>query len=74
MSAACAKQLRTFQDLADKLKMDVHDLMQQCNARAPPCPLLVEGLARELKIEGSFLEKLADEVRAGPGGDEEWRS
>jgi hypothetical protein len=36
IGASCARQFRTFQDLADKLKMDVHDLMRQCNGHAPP--------------------------------------
>jgi hypothetical protein len=67
VGAACAKQFRTFQDLAEKLKMDVHDLMRQCNAHAPPTRALVKGLARELKIDESFLQNLADEVRKNLG-------
>jgi transcriptional regulator with XRE-family HTH domain len=63
VGAACAKQFRTFVDLAEKLKMDVSDLMRQCNGKAPPSPALVKGLARELDINESYLEKLADEVR-----------
>jgi ribosome-binding protein aMBF1 (putative translation factor) len=63
IGAACASQFRTFQDLAEKLKMDVTDLMRQCNAKAPPSKALVKGLARELKIDEGFLDKLADEVR-----------
>jgi len=55
--------MRTFQDLADALKVDVHDLMHQCNAKVPPSKALVKGLARELEIDESFLEKLAEEVR-----------
>jgi hypothetical protein len=35
IGTACAKQMRTFADLAEKLKMDVTDLMRQCNAKAP---------------------------------------
>jgi hypothetical protein len=56
VGAPCAKQFRTFQDVAEKLKMDVHQLMQECNGHAPPSRALVKGLARELKIDGSFLE------------------
>jgi ribosome-binding protein aMBF1 (putative translation factor) len=63
VGAACAKNFRTFADLAEKLKMDVTDLMRQCNAKAPPSKSLVKGLARELHISESFLEKLANEVR-----------
>jgi ribosome-binding protein aMBF1 (putative translation factor) len=63
VGAACASQFRTFQDLAEKLKMDVTDLMRQCNAKAPPSKALVKGLARELKVDEGFLEKLADVVR-----------
>jgi ribosome-binding protein aMBF1 (putative translation factor) len=50
IGAACAKQMRTFQELAEKLKMDVTDLMRQCNAKATPSKALVKGLARELDI------------------------
>jgi hypothetical protein len=64
---ACAKQFRTFADLAEKLNMDVTDLMRQCNGMAPPSKALVKGLARELDINESFLEKLADEVRKDLG-------
>jgi transcriptional regulator with XRE-family HTH domain len=63
IGAACAKQFRTFADLAEKLNMDVMDLMRQCNGTAPPSRALVKGLARELDINESFLEKLADEIR-----------
>ena len=63
IGAAAAKQFRTFRDLAEKLKMPVTDLMQQVNATAPPSKALVKGLARELGIDESFLEKLADEVK-----------
>jgi hypothetical protein len=42
--------------------MDVTDLMRQCNAKAPPSKFLVKGLARELNISESFLEKLAEEI------------
>jgi hypothetical protein len=67
IGAACARQFRTFVDLAEALKMDVHELMRQCNAKTPPTRALVKGLAKELKIDESFLEKLADEVRKDLG-------
>jgi hypothetical protein len=67
IGAAYAKQIPTFADLAEKVGMDVHDLMQQCNAKAPPSKALVKGLAHELDINESFLEKLADEVRKDLG-------
>ena len=38
----CARKMRTFQDLAEKLKMDVTDLMRQCNGHAPPSKALVK--------------------------------
>jgi ribosome-binding protein aMBF1 (putative translation factor) len=63
IGAACNQQSRTFADLAEKLKMDVTDLMRQCNGNAPPSKALVKGLAKELEINESFLEKLAEEVR-----------
>ena len=43
---ACAQQFVTFQDLADKLKMDVTDLMKQSSAKTPPTRTLVKGLAK----------------------------
>ena len=63
IGAACAKQFRTFQDLAGKLKMDVTDLMRQCNGKVAPSKALVKGLAKELDIDESFLNRLAEEVR-----------
>jgi transcriptional regulator with XRE-family HTH domain len=58
---------RTFGDLAEKLKMNVTDLMLQCNGKAPPSKALVKGLAKELDINESYLEKLAEEVRKDLG-------
>jgi hypothetical protein len=46
IGSACARQLRTFQDLAEKLKMDVEDLMLQCNGKVSPSKALAKGLAR----------------------------
>ena len=46
IGAACAKNMRTFPDLAEKLKMDVTDLMRQCNGKVPPSKALVKGLVR----------------------------
>jgi transcriptional regulator with XRE-family HTH domain len=63
----CNRRSHTFQDLAEKLKMDVTDLMRQCNGKAPPSKALVKGLAKELDINESFLEKLAEEVRKDLG-------
>jgi hypothetical protein len=45
----------------------VRDLMRQCNAKARPSKALVKGLARELDIDESFMEKLAEEVRKDLG-------
>ena len=55
--------MRNFVDLAEKLKMDVHELMRQCNGHASPSKALVKALARELEISEPHLEKLAEEVR-----------
>jgi hypothetical protein len=66
-NAACNKQSRTFVDLAEKLKMDVVDLMRQVNGHAPPSKALVKGLARELDISESYLDKRAEEVRKDLG-------
>ena len=53
-----AKQFRTFADLAEKLKMDVTDLMRQCNGKTAPTKALVKGLATEpgLSMSHSALE------------------
>jgi transcriptional regulator with XRE-family HTH domain len=63
----CARQMRTFQDLAEKLKTPVEDLMRQCNGKTPPSKALVKGLANELGIDEGFLNRLADEVRKDLG-------
>jgi ribosome-binding protein aMBF1 (putative translation factor) len=67
IGAACAKQFRTFADLAEKLKMPVEDLMRQCNGKVPPSKVLVKGLAKELDIDESFLNRLAEDVRKDRG-------
>jgi transcriptional regulator with XRE-family HTH domain len=67
IGAACVKKFRTFPDLAEKLKMDVNDLMRQCNGKVSPSKALVKGLAKELDIDESFLDRLADEVRKDLG-------
>jgi hypothetical protein len=36
--------------------------------KTPPTKALVKGLAKELDIDGSYLEKLAEEVRKDLGG------
>jgi ribosome-binding protein aMBF1 (putative translation factor) len=59
--------MRIFPDLAEKLKMDVVDLMRQCKGKAAPSKALVKGLARELDISEAYLDKLADEVRKDLG-------
>jgi hypothetical protein len=43
---ACAKQFRTFADLAEKLNMDLTELMRQCNGKVSPPKALVEGLSK----------------------------
>lgn len=63
----CARKMRTFADLADKLKMPVEDLMRQCNGRVSPSKELVKGLSKELGIDESYLDKLAAEVRKDLG-------
>jgi hypothetical protein len=64
---ACNRKMRNFVDLAEKLKMPVEDLMRQCNGHAYPSKALIKGLARELDINESYLEKLAEEVRRDLG-------
>jgi hypothetical protein len=63
----CARKMRNFQDLAEKQKMPVEDLMRQANGHASPSKALVKGLAKELEIDESYLEKLAAEVRKDLG-------
>jgi transcriptional regulator with XRE-family HTH domain len=67
IGAACNTQSRTFTDLAEKLKMDVTELMRQCNGKVSPSKALVKGLAKELDIDEAFLSRLADEVRKDLG-------
>jgi hypothetical protein len=69
IGAACAKQFRSFGDLAEKLKMDGTDLMRQCNGKTSPNKALVKGLAKELDIDESYLNRLGDEVRKDLGSD-----
>jgi hypothetical protein len=59
----CAKQSRTFADLAEKLKMPVEDLMRQANGHASASKALVKCLAKQLGIDETYLERLAAEVR-----------
>jgi hypothetical protein len=46
IGAACAKQFRTFPDLAKKLKMDITELMRLCNGKVTPSEALVKGMRR----------------------------
>jgi transcriptional regulator with XRE-family HTH domain len=48
IGAAYARQIPRFGDLADRLGMDVTELMRECNGIAPPSKVLVKRLAREL--------------------------
>jgi hypothetical protein len=59
----CNRKSRTFVDLAAALKMDVIDLMKQCNGKVAPSKALVKGLAKELGLNEASLDKLAEEVR-----------
>jgi transcriptional regulator with XRE-family HTH domain len=63
----CAQQMKTFAYLADRLGMDLQDLMLMCNGHKSPSRALVKGLAKELDITESHLEKLAEEVRKDLG-------
>jgi hypothetical protein len=67
IGTVCAQKSRTFHDLAEKLRMPVEDLMRQCNGKVPPSKALVKGLAKELDINESYLQRLADEVRKDLG-------
>ena len=51
----------------EKLRIPVEDLMRQCNGHAPPSKAPVKGLAKELGVDESFLNGLADEVRKDLG-------
>jgi transcriptional regulator with XRE-family HTH domain len=67
IGAACATKMRTFPDLAEKLKMDITNLMRQCDGKVSPSKALVKSLAKELDIDESFLNRLAEEVRKDLG-------
>jgi hypothetical protein len=47
IGASCTKQMRSFIDLAGKLKMPLGELILQCNGKGAPSKTLVKGLARE---------------------------
>jgi hypothetical protein len=47
--------MRTFGDLAEKLKMDVTDLMTQCNGKTAQSKALVKGLAKEERTRNQRL-------------------
>ncbi len=64
----CNRKMWNFLDLAEKLRIPVEDLMRQCNGHASPSKALVKGLAKELDINESYLDKLAEEVRKDVGG------
>jgi transcriptional regulator with XRE-family HTH domain len=67
IGTVCAQKSRTFLGLAEKLKMDVRELIRQCNGKTPPTKALVKGLAKELGINDSYLEKLkCGEIGADP--------
>ena len=55
IGAVCNQKSRTFNDLAERLGMDVTDLMRQCNGQAPPSKALVKGFAKELDISESVF-------------------
>jgi ribosome-binding protein aMBF1 (putative translation factor) len=67
IAAASSQHSRTFTDLAEKLKMNIMDLMRQCNGQAAPSKALVKKLAKELDIDEAFLNRLAEEVRKDLG-------
>jgi hypothetical protein len=49
--------------------MDVTDLMRQCKGHASPSKALVKGLAKELDIDESFPNRLAEEIRKDLGSN-----
>jgi transcriptional regulator with XRE-family HTH domain len=63
IGSACARQMRTYADLAEKLGMNVQELMRECKGEAPPSRAVVTGLARETHVNESYLEKLAGSGR-----------
>lgn len=67
MGSAFWSIVRSFGDLAEKLRMDVTDLMRQCTGKTPPSKALVKGLAKELDIDEALLNRRADEVRKDLG-------
>jgi hypothetical protein len=49
IGAARTKQFRTFPDLAEKLKMDVTEMMRQCNGKVSPSKALVKKVRKDLE-------------------------
>jgi hypothetical protein len=64
---ACTRKMVSFYDLAAALRMDVVEVMKQCNGKVPPSKTLVRGVAKQLGIDEAFLDRLADEVRKDLG-------
>jgi hypothetical protein len=67
IGAACARKMVPFFELADRLRMDVHQLMREVNAKAAPSKSLVKGLARELDIMSSISISWRRKVRKDLG-------
>jgi hypothetical protein len=49
-----------------RLKMDVHQFMKECNGHASPSSALVKGLARELDLSESMLDRLSKQSPHSP--------
>jgi transcriptional regulator with XRE-family HTH domain len=61
--ALCVTRSTDLYSLSAKLGLEPMELVGMINGRTSPSKDVVQGLARELDIEESFLIKLADEVR-----------
>jgi hypothetical protein len=61
------RKMMTFHELSEKLRIDVTQLMRECNGHAPLSRALVKGAAKELGIDEALLNRLAEEVRKDLG-------
>jgi phage terminase small subunit len=59
--------LTKAQEQNNAVQIVVRGLMRQCNGKVSPSKALVKGLAKELDIDESYLNRLAEEVRKDLG-------
>jgi transcriptional regulator with XRE-family HTH domain len=67
IGALCVTRDTNVHKLGAKLGVDPTELLRMINGKVMPTKALVKGLAKELDIDESFLNRLAEEVRKDLG-------